>query len=63
VDDEGGGVAEGINDANEGGNVVCPDIKTAHTPLKTTVSKITQSGTVCSRNLILTVTVEKNTSR
>lgn len=63
MDDEGEGVAEGINDANEGGNVVCPDIKTAHAPLKTTVSKITQSDTVCSRSLILTVTVDKNTPR
>jgi hypothetical protein len=45
VDDavfDGGGVAEGINDANEGGNIVCPDITTAHIPAKTIVSKLIQ---------------------
>ena len=63
MDDEGGDVAEGINDANDGGNVVCPDVKTAHAPLKTTVSKITQSCTVFSRSLILSVTVDKNAPR
>lgn len=39
---DGGGVVEGINDANEGGNVVCPDITTAHIPAKTIVSKLIQ---------------------
>ena len=46
--DDGGDVAEGINDAKDGGKVVCPDTNTAHTPAKTTVSNINQSCTVCS---------------
>jgi len=45
-------VAEGIKLANDAGSVVCPEIRTAHAPDKTTLSRMISEMVTC-RALIL----------
>jgi hypothetical protein len=56
-------VAGGTNLAIEGGKVVCPEVKTAHAPAKTTINTVLLlRHTVCSSSLIFIITVDHNTA-